>query len=171
MKIIILTQLSGTTVWESGGIAPPFLTLALDGGEWVTFTPLPLYSQGNSIRYQMYRRFWRASDRLDVMEKRQQSFPYQESNSRLLGCPVHSAVAIPIELSPALRLCVSPIQGTFLDGINAVAMVASPRCAVKVYTELFTLWLPVIMCIDSALTVTPGVRRPEVVFVLVPRSR
>jgi hypothetical protein len=26
-------------IWERGGIAPPFLTSALDGGEWDIFTP------------------------------------------------------------------------------------------------------------------------------------
>jgi hypothetical protein len=29
--------------WGNGGIAPPFLTSALDGGEWSSITLLPLY--------------------------------------------------------------------------------------------------------------------------------
>jgi hypothetical protein len=39
---------------RSGGVAPPFLTSALDGGV-VSFTPLPLYPWGKSTRHLFYR--------------------------------------------------------------------------------------------------------------------
>jgi hypothetical protein len=42
--------------WRSGGIAPHFLTSALDGGEWVSFTPSPLYPQGKCPQYPLIRR-------------------------------------------------------------------------------------------------------------------
>jgi hypothetical protein len=48
-------------------------------------------------------------------------FPLAGIEPRLLGCPVRSAVAIPTDLTPALRLWLSPVQGTFLDGNFAVA--------------------------------------------------
>jgi hypothetical protein len=48
-------------------------------------------------------------------------FPLPGIEPRLLGCPVLGTVAISTELSPALRLCVGPVRGTFLDGINTAA--------------------------------------------------
>jgi hypothetical protein len=32
------------TYWGSGGIAPPFLTLAIDGGDWSAYNPATLLS-------------------------------------------------------------------------------------------------------------------------------
>jgi hypothetical protein len=36
---LITYALCHEDIWESGGIAPPFLTSALDGGEWSTSHP------------------------------------------------------------------------------------------------------------------------------------
>jgi hypothetical protein len=40
----------------SGGTAPIFLTSALDGDEWVSFTTILLYAKGNSPWYLLERR-------------------------------------------------------------------------------------------------------------------
>jgi hypothetical protein len=37
--------------WESGGIAPPFLTSALGGGEWSASRPGRMAPQGNHLWY------------------------------------------------------------------------------------------------------------------------
>jgi hypothetical protein len=42
--------------WESKGIAPPFLTPALDGSEWSTSRFGPFTPGGNRLRYPLYRR-------------------------------------------------------------------------------------------------------------------
>jgi hypothetical protein len=78
----------------SEGITPPFLTSALDGGE---------LSTSQSWRFILGAHFiggyggFRAG--LVIMEKRKITCPYQRIESRLLGRPVLSLVAIPTELS------------------------------------------------------------------------
>jgi hypothetical protein len=37
--------------WGNGGIAPPFLTSALDGDEWSSITLLSLYPRRKRLRY------------------------------------------------------------------------------------------------------------------------
>jgi hypothetical protein len=44
-----------TLVWKSGGIAPPFLTSALDGGEWSASRLCRFNPEGNSPWYSLYR--------------------------------------------------------------------------------------------------------------------
>jgi hypothetical protein len=43
-------------VWGSGGIAPPFLTSAVDGGEWSASRPGRFIARGRSPRYPLDRR-------------------------------------------------------------------------------------------------------------------
>jgi hypothetical protein len=64
-------------------MAPPFSTSPRDGGEWVSFTSLPLFSRGNSPWYPSYSRL----------------LPPAEIEPRLLGRPTLSLVAVMTELS------------------------------------------------------------------------
>jgi hypothetical protein len=72
-------------VWGSGGIAPPFLTLVRDGGEWSTSRPC-CSTLGHKAPGTYLTGGWvglRAS--LDAMGKRKISYICRESNP---GCPV-----------------------------------------------------------------------------------
>jgi hypothetical protein len=73
-------------VWESGGIAPPFLTSVLNGGEWsARLGETALDTQWVGLRAG-----------LDSMEMRQISFLCRKCNP---SRPDHSPVAILTELS------------------------------------------------------------------------
>jgi hypothetical protein len=74
-------------VWGNGGIAPPFPTSALDGGEWPSFTPRPLYPRGKSPRYPLDRRLGGPQSRSGCCGVERNLLPLPESNS---GRPVRS---------------------------------------------------------------------------------
>jgi hypothetical protein len=72
------------------------------GSRWrwlISTTPLPLYPQGNSRSTHCMGGWVGPRAGLDVMEKRKNLLPSQGIESRLLGRPAHSIVAIPTELS------------------------------------------------------------------------
>jgi hypothetical protein len=52
-------------IWGSGGIAQPFLTMALEGVEWAASRPCRFPPQGKSPCYPLHRRLG-----LDTVEKR-----------------------------------------------------------------------------------------------------
>jgi hypothetical protein len=67
-------------VWESRGIAPPFLTTALDGGEWSSSRPNP-FTPGEVEPGTHGIGTW-VSPRADVdtMEEKEISYSFWESN-------------------------------------------------------------------------------------------
>jgi hypothetical protein len=71
---------SSEDVRDSGGIAPPFLTSALDGGEWSASHPC--YFTARETAHGTHCTGGRVGHRdgLDVMEKRKISCPYRETN-------------------------------------------------------------------------------------------
>jgi hypothetical protein len=82
-------------VWE-WGIAPPFLTTAVYGGEWIAshpdrFTPPDGVPSTHWIRVWMGPRVGR-----DTLKRRKISYPCRKSNP---GHPARSLVVVPTELS------------------------------------------------------------------------
>jgi hypothetical protein len=79
----LLLKHQAMMTWGNGGIAPPFLTLALNGGEWSAsrfyFTPEETAPGTHYIQGWVGPRAG-----LDVMEKRKISCPYQELNPDLM---------------------------------------------------------------------------------------
>jgi hypothetical protein len=67
----------------SGGIAPLFLTSALDEGERSSPRLRPLYPQGKNARYLLSRRLGRSTTSLDAVEKRRISYLCRYSNPGL----------------------------------------------------------------------------------------
>jgi hypothetical protein len=68
------------------------------GTSWgwvVSFTSLPLYSRGDRSWFYFSRRLNGPQSRLDIMEKRKVSCPYQESNTVLFSRPASSVGALP----------------------------------------------------------------------------
>jgi hypothetical protein len=76
----------------SGGIAPPFLTSALGGGEWSASRPGPA-PRGKSPRYPFDRRLVGPTAGLSAVQKRKISYPAGKQTLAV------QPVAIPTELS------------------------------------------------------------------------
>jgi hypothetical protein len=83
----------------SGGIAPPFLESALDGGEWSASRPYRFTPFETAPQYPLYRRLFGPQSRSGRYgeDKNLSSLPGLEP--RLLGLPACSLFAIPNELS------------------------------------------------------------------------
>jgi hypothetical protein len=77
-------------------MAPPFLTSALDGGEWLDSLPGPLYPRINSHRVRFIGNWMGPEARLGVMEK--SLLPLPGIEPRFLDRPSRSLVAIPTDL-------------------------------------------------------------------------
>jgi hypothetical protein len=102
-------------VWGSGGIAPPHLTSALDGGEWSASRPGRFNSGEITPRYPLDRRLGGLVG-LDAVEKKK-VFP-----SAAIRTPAVQPVAISTEVSRFLILLVCTIYmcvGTGLDIMEA----------------------------------------------------
>jgi hypothetical protein len=61
-------------------IAPPFLTSALDGGEWSASRPRRFTPEETALGTHCLGDWVGPTADMDVMERRKISFPYQESN-------------------------------------------------------------------------------------------
>jgi hypothetical protein len=67
-------------VWESGGVAPPFLTSALDGRERSASLTCRFTPEEVAPQYPLQRRLGEPQIRSDLMKKIKICFPYGESN-------------------------------------------------------------------------------------------
>jgi hypothetical protein len=67
-------------IWGSGGIAPPFLTSALDGGEWSTSHPCCFTPGETALGTHCVGGWVGRRAGLDTRKKRRISYPCWESN-------------------------------------------------------------------------------------------
>jgi hypothetical protein len=74
----------------SRGIAPPFVTWALDGGEWSASRPCHFTAGGKSLQYPLYRRLDGLQSRSRRCEELKTLFPLPGTEPQSLGCPAHS---------------------------------------------------------------------------------
>jgi hypothetical protein len=82
-------------MWGGGGIAPPFLTLALDETRWSASRPYS-FTLGNKALGTDWIWCWVSiRARVNHMGKRKLFFPCREWNR---GCPARSLVAVPTEI-------------------------------------------------------------------------
>jgi hypothetical protein len=62
--------------WGSGGIAPSFISLVLDGGDWSASCPIHFIPWGKNLQYPLDRRLGRSQSWcVDTVEKRKTSCP------------------------------------------------------------------------------------------------
>jgi hypothetical protein len=89
-------------IGESGGIASPFLTSALDRGEWSTSPPPPVvfYVWGNSARYQLCRELDVSQIWLGRYGEQKGPLPLLGMEPRL-GHPACSLAAMPTAIPAA----------------------------------------------------------------------
>jgi hypothetical protein len=93
----------------SGGIAPPILNLGI-GWRWVvSFTPLPLYTQGKSPRYPPHRRLDGPQSRAGYYRGEKNLLPFSGAEPRFLSYTARYLVTILTKLSRILP-CIVNIQ-------------------------------------------------------------
>jgi hypothetical protein len=77
----------------SGGIAPPFLTSVLDGGEWLALPP----GKNPSVSIVWAARW--AQESVWTLGRKEKLLSLPTIKHRFVGRPARSLVAIPTELS------------------------------------------------------------------------
>jgi hypothetical protein len=86
-------------VWGSGGIVPPFLTSALDGGEWPALLPCRFTLRGKTPRFLVGRMLDEPQGQSGRYGEEKSLFPLTRMEPQLLGTPPRSLVPMSTELS------------------------------------------------------------------------
>jgi hypothetical protein len=81
-------------VWGSGGIAPPFLCSALDGGEWSTSRHCRFSPGGQRLRYPLDRKLVGAQSQSGCYRQQKDILLLPGIEPRLVGRPAHNLVDI-----------------------------------------------------------------------------
>jgi hypothetical protein len=94
-------------VWESGGVAPPFLTSSLDGGEW-SIRPCRSTPEERASGTHWIGGLVGLTACLDALEWRKISSPSRESNPTVQSvshCYINSAVPASVAIIQPGNVC------------------------------------------------------------------